>query len=198
MKKIIELIAILIVKLPYIGKDEDAELHAQRIYDLYDCFYCLTEDDLDSLENDLRHDYLIYGNGVCVGISPAGNTYTSEDTWWWYLDCETHTNRAISVRTGEILDEDDMSVYDGDDVIPYFEIRMVHDEYGYDAEVSVYDDPYRPWMCETLNSITAYGRRKNEVIADILHQIDEEFSGRYHYHVKIKKDNYDVKINERY
>ncbi len=79
--------------------------HAECIYQLYDELGLLfvLEEDAESLESDIEHDYLSLMCGWLGHHRPSGVPYDPNMYWWWYMD--DSRNMAISVETGAILPE---------------------------------------------------------------------------------------------
>ena len=68
----------------------------------------LLGDDCMIVSLDIDNHILTYRNGLLGLHSRPEGYYTTTDEWWWYQD--RVRNAAISVRTGEILYDDDIDV----------------------------------------------------------------------------------------
>ena len=86
------------------------KLHADRIIALYTCLKLdfLFDNEYMIVSLDLDNHILTLKKGLLGLHSRPEGYFTTTDEWWWYRD--RVCNAAISVRTGEILYDDDIDV----------------------------------------------------------------------------------------
>lgn len=197
MEKTIESIANYLIENQIVN--ENAELHARRIYALYAELgrENLLDEDLeleDTLDLNLDCDDLTLYSGL--GYYAKGQ-YSPDDEWWWFMEMDgtaAHVCKAISVRTGEILDEDELALEFSPEMVPSFHIDIASDNNDMrHGEVSCPIDPERPWMTSMLARTRATGSTDDEVIGKIITKIQTAFVERYHRPLCISPENYEVK-----
>lgn len=188
-KNTIKQIAAILAKQLGMSKTK-AELYALRVYVLYSDIsreYSLVEDP-NVIADDLSNNLLTLNTGL-GRYARSGIKYLSTDDWWWYMEPESPICRAISIRTGEILEEDDIALETRDGELPALNIDIYSTtDDKYRGEVSVSGDD-NPWLSSMLRAIDCRGESEDEVIDSILAGIRRELSQRYPQQISVLREN---------
>lgn len=158
----------------------ESVLYAERACELYNDFGRMESliDDPTVIEHDLSHGLLSNYSGFGQ-FARSGQDYSPREEWLWYMEDEGPLCRAISIRTGEILDEDDIYLETHQGEFPELCIGMYLMPDGrYRGEVSV-DCDTMPWLTSVLSTIDCRGETPEEVKAAIHASVSAEVNKRY-------------------
>lgn len=158
-----------------------SELYAERSCELYNNLGRMESliEDPAVIDDDLSLGLLWIHSGFGK-YARFRHDYSPNEGWLWYTEQPvTPLCRAISIRTGEILDEDDIYLETHQGVFPELCVGMYLMPDGrYRGEVSV-DCDTMPWLKSVLSTIDCRGETPEEVRAAIFASLCAETCKRY-------------------
>lgn len=180
----------IILKAFPIPTKEDLELHCARVLALADHVYL----DRDSIVDMMDKDYLTLNGGL--GRHAGLEDYRPDDDWWWYMD--ENTNAAINVRTGVIIDGDQIEIDFRDEVMPngfVTEIRIseVCDDSFDAAVVSIFEG--NTFINDALRAAKGHGATPDDALEACLACLCLDLSAYYGQEVNPENIKYVCGVN---